>query len=52
MGVNGNGPAVSVVDGDLVWRDEPIEGEEGVLADCEALVEAGFAEWVEESTEE
>ena len=26
-------------DGELIWRDEPVEGEQGVLADCEALVE-------------
>jgi hypothetical protein len=33
---------------DAIWPGPPLEGEEGVLADLEALVEAGLGEWVEE----
>jgi hypothetical protein len=32
-------------DDSLVWSGEPQEGEEGLLADCQALVNASFAEW-------
>lgn len=39
-------PAVACADdGSLVWRDEPLGGELGLLADAEALVEAGVASW-------
>jgi hypothetical protein len=36
---------VSIQEGLLVWRDDPIEGETGILADVEALVDAGL--WAE-----
>jgi len=43
---NGDGPAVSAdEDGGLVWRDEPMEGEAGFLADAQALVDVGLAAW-------
>jgi hypothetical protein len=29
----------------MVWPGPPTAGEEGVLADCDALVDAGLAEW-------
>jgi hypothetical protein len=50
---NGGQPVVRVVrnpDGSLTWfdPDPPLEGEEAILADCQALVEAGIARWVEE----
>lgn len=32
-------------DGALVWSGAPQEGEEGVLADLQALVDAGVGEW-------
>jgi hypothetical protein len=32
-------------DGSLVWHGEAVAGEEGFLADCEALVAAGIAKW-------
>jgi hypothetical protein len=32
-------------DGRLIWRDEPLPGEAGVLADARALVKAGLATW-------
>lgn len=32
-------------DGSLIWTGEPQEGAEGVLADAEALVDAGIAAW-------
>lgn len=32
-------------DGSLRWSGEPQEGAEGVLADAQALVDAGVAEW-------
>jgi hypothetical protein len=34
-------------DGSLVWTGEPQEGEQGVLDDVQALVDAGFGEWRE-----
>jgi hypothetical protein len=34
-------------DGSLVWNGEPRDGEEGVLADCQALVDAGLAKWID-----
>jgi hypothetical protein len=34
-------------DGSLDWHGEPQEGEQGFLDDCEALVDAGLATWVE-----
>jgi hypothetical protein len=43
-----NGEPVQVerrLGGSLAWSGASIEGEEGVLADCQALVDAGFAEW-------
>ena len=48
--VEDDGPQVSVEvgeDGELVWHGEPAEGEQGLLEDCEALVKAGLASWVE-----
>jgi len=35
-------------DGSLVWGGEAQEGEAGVLADCQALVDAGLGEWIED----
>jgi phage terminase large subunit-like protein len=43
-------PPVNVeqaADGSLVWSGEPQEAEAGVLADCQALVDAGLGEWRE-----
>lgn len=34
--------------GPLVWHGEPQEGEQGFLEDCQALVDAGLAAWIEE----
>jgi hypothetical protein len=49
---NGDGPPVQVdEDGDFVWRNPPVEGEIGILADAEALVEAGLAHWIEDGRE-
>jgi hypothetical protein len=45
-----NGPRVSVAvadDGSLVWHGEPQEGEQGFIDDCQALVDAGLATWLE-----
>ena len=40
--------AVSVAaDGSLVWPEHGLDGEAAILADAEALVAAGLAEWVE-----
>jgi hypothetical protein len=45
---NGSGAAVSIAeDGSWVWRDPPAEGEVGLVADAQALVEAGLARWVD-----
>ena len=33
----------------LVWREPPQPGEEGILADVEALIAAGHAHWVEDA---
>lgn len=33
-------------DGSLIWTGEPQEGAEGILADAEALVDAGIARWI------
>jgi hypothetical protein len=44
------GPPVHVEqadDGSLVWTGEPQEGEQGVVEDCQALVNAGLGEWRE-----
>lgn len=38
-------------DGSLAWSAEPVDGEQGVLADVQALVDAGLAEWVEDDAE-
>jgi hypothetical protein len=35
-------------DGSLVWSGEPKKGEAGVLADCDALVNAGLGEWIDD----
>jgi hypothetical protein len=35
-------------DRSLVWSGEAQEGEAGVLADCQALVDAGLGEWIED----
>jgi hypothetical protein len=35
-------------DGSIVWSREAQEGEAGVLADCDALVNAGLGEWIED----
>jgi DNA-binding MarR family transcriptional regulator len=46
-----NGRPVSVEQADdasLVWSGEAQEGEAGVLADCQALVDAGLGEWIED----
>lgn len=32
-------------DGSLAWSGAPQEGAEGLLADAQALVDAGIAEW-------
>jgi hypothetical protein len=48
--VNGDRP-VSVAkdeDGSLTWSAGAVEGEQAVLDDCQALVDAGVAEWIEE----
>jgi DNA-binding MarR family transcriptional regulator len=45
-----DGPRVSVeqaADGSLEWHGEPREGEQGFLEDCQALVDAGLASWIE-----
>jgi hypothetical protein len=34
-------------DGSLRWSAEPQEGEQGSLDDCQALVDAGLATWIE-----
>jgi hypothetical protein len=46
---NGTGPPhVEVADdGGLLWSNEAREGEQGVLDDLQALVDAGLAEWVD-----
>ena len=38
-------------DGSLDWSAEPVECEHGVLADVQALVDAGLAEWIEDDAE-
>jgi hypothetical protein len=43
-------PPVQIEHGDngsLVWNGEALKGEAGVLADCDALVNAGLGEWIE-----
>jgi hypothetical protein len=35
-------------DGSLTWSAGAVEGEQAVLDDCQALVDAGVAEWIEE----
>jgi hypothetical protein len=37
---------VQAEDGSLEWSGEPQEGEQGLIDDCEALVDAGIATWV------
>lgn len=37
--------------GPLVWSAEPVEGEQGVLDDVRALVDAALAEWIEDDAE-
>jgi hypothetical protein len=47
---NGAGPPVRVEqadDGSLVWTGEPQDGEQGLLNDLQALVDAGLGEWIE-----
>lgn len=46
---NGNSPTVTVDEDGLVWRNEPTAGEAGILADAQALVDAGLAEWEREA---
>jgi hypothetical protein len=48
--LDADGPPVRVEvdeDGSLVWQSEPQEGETGSLDDCQALVDAGLATWIE-----
>lgn len=35
-------------DGSLIWSREPQKGEQALLDDCQALVDGGLAEWVEQ----
>lgn len=35
-------------DGSLLWSEPPREGEEGLLADAQALADAGLARWIDE----
>jgi hypothetical protein len=45
-----DGPPVRVEvadDGSLTWSGDPQEGEQGFLDDCQALVDAGLATWLE-----
>lgn len=39
---------VEVAGAGLEWSEPPVEGEAGVLADAQALVDAGLAQWVDE----
>jgi hypothetical protein len=45
----GDRPPVSVdEDGEWIFRNEPTDGEPGFLADCQALVDASLAIWLED----
>jgi hypothetical protein len=45
--LNGEPPVQLAADdeGELYWSSPPREGEAGVMADCQALVDAGLARW-------